>query len=160
MLLPLLLTTAFLHSAAAPTEYRVLLVGLGPYATKDPNLRTLHGETDVKTFHSALNTYYNVPDSSIHEILGAAATKAKIESEFKDWLVNGAGPNRAMIFFYSGHGTITHDLSQKLCSALIPIDVKRLTPGGAFDSSTLITRDFFNSELKELRDPKINATNI
>jgi len=160
MLLSILLATALGQAAQPPTEYRVLLVGLGPYAEQGTGLPSLAGATDVKTFRNALTAYYKIPDGvgSIHELNGTDATKEKIEAEFKDWLVKGAGPNRSMIFFYSGHGTMTIDRNQNLCSALVPINVKQLTPGGTFDPNTLISRDFFNDELKVLRSA--NATNI
>jgi len=153
-----MLTLAMFQSPSAPRpDFRVLLVGLGPY-DKQPGLDliALDGPNDCKAIRKALETYYNLTDANFHELGGVdssghpnpAATGANIRNEFDAWLVKDAKPTDKLMFFYSGHGTLAFDSTHHVVSAIIPLDAKR-TSDDSFADGTLITKEFFNKEIQK-----------
>ena len=146
-----LLAAVAMLAIQAPPTFRVLLVGMGPYAANGSAFPNLNGESDARNLAARLKSAYNLKDENFHFVLGKEATKAKIEGEFRDWLVKDAKPGDTLVYFVSGHGTLVPDPSYAagVRGATVPIDFQVRTDG-SIDETSVITSRFYNEQITNL----------
>lgn len=93
-------------AAAAGAENRALVVGVGKYQHPGADLPGI--DLDVKNMREAAKGM-GFTDAQIKSLLDQQATLAGIRGAFKSWLVDGAGPQDKVLFYFSGHGTQIKD---------------------------------------------------
>ncbi len=89
-------------------EHLALLVGLDHYSPAAGNRRPadLAGSCrDVAMVRELLEKRFGFGDDAIHVLTDEAATHARIVTEFKEWLIDRAGPGTEVLFWFSGHGS-------------------------------------------------------
>ena len=133
------LVAATLVSAAVPHERIVpnhwaLIVGISDYQNFGDEIGgDLPGAVnDANAFRDLAVSRLGVPPENVHLILDHAATRARIESEFTEWLPSVVGPNDVVFVFFAGHGSQVWDedmdeddgLEETIC----PTDVVRGSP--------------------------------
>jgi hypothetical protein len=83
-----------------------------------------NAESDAQEVHKLLRDHYDFPEVNITKLIGAEATKYKIERQLLDVLAAKVDRNDRVFIFYAGHGKID-EFAQDLSTAegyLIPID--------------------------------------
>ncbi|MGB3966217.1 MAG: caspase family protein, partial [Planctomycetota bacterium] len=120
----------------APPRALALLVGINRYA--QPRLGTVPDlagpEADVNRARQVLVERFGFPAADIRTLTGSDATHAGIVRAFHDHLIARAGKGTKVVFWFSGHGSRTFDLSGVESSKTEDIG------DGAFDN-TLIAYD-------------------
>jgi hypothetical protein len=88
----------------AQTRGRALLVGVNQYQVKGIN-PTPGAIEDATAIGKLIQDKGWFGAGEIKTLLGAQATAANIEREFREWLIEGTSPGDRVFFLYSGHGT-------------------------------------------------------
>jgi hypothetical protein len=112
---------------------RALLIGVNHY----PGLisqgraggRDLQGAVaDAQTFQDVLIKIFKFDPASIEVLTDETATRERILTEFKTWLIDGTKPGDTVVFYYAGHGAQAvvkdTDGSNRLTSTIVPADAK------------------------------------
>ena len=87
---------------------RALLVGINEYQVT--GIRPTPGAIeDAQAMGKLIQEKGWFGADEIKTLLGAQATAANIEREFREWLINGSRPGDRVFFFYAGHGTQAPD---------------------------------------------------
>jgi len=93
---------------AAKPRGRALLVGVNQYQLKEitPAAGAIE---DALAIGKLIQEKGWFDAGEIKTLVGAQATAANIEREFREWLIRGTSPGDRVFFLYSGHGTQTPD---------------------------------------------------
>lgn len=124
-----------------------LLVGINNYAppSSGEGFETLHGaENDVQRAHDLLTQQFGFDPATIETLIGPQATHAAIVAKFDEHLIQKAGPDTRVVFWFSGHGSLIPDASGKDPSArdndssvwdetLIAYDSRQVAGDGSYD---------------------------
>ena len=113
------LLAAALFCAAAD---RALLIGVGQYA--DPGVPSLPGIDHDVSLHAEALRRLGFQPGDIHILMDARATLANIRAEIKNWLANGTGANSRVVFYFSGHGSLSRDDQGREVGVLVPHDTR------------------------------------
>lgn len=90
-----------LEGSPAAAANRALLVGV----EKSPHQQPLKGvKNDVEILKQTLITIGLFKANEILTLLDDDATKAKIQTSFKRWLLQGSSSSETILFYFSGHG--------------------------------------------------------
>ena len=88
---------------------RALLVGVGDY--RSPHVTDLDGTGLDLTMMREVVRLLGFPAEGVQVLADAAATEAAVDQAIREWLVEGAGPEDRILFYFSGHGAQVADLS-------------------------------------------------
>jgi hypothetical protein len=135
-------------------EFRALIVGIDNYQEQNTEFGHLHGTKDAEKFANLLNAYWGHGSEklTIHTVKDHEATTSKIKDEFTNWLIKDAKPTDTLVFYFSGHGTLVPaELTTKVRSAIVPIDVRMNPNAPGLDESHLITGKFFRDQMQMMR---------
>jgi hypothetical protein len=94
--------------AAAKPRGRALLVGVNEYQVKGIN-PTPGAIEDAITVGKLIQERGWFNAGEVKTLVGAQATAANIEREFREWLIKGTSPGARAFFLYAGHGTQAPD---------------------------------------------------
>ncbi len=145
---------------ASPPARLALLIGIDEYdpRSSEPRPASLSGaKSDIACIQRLLTTRFQFLEDSILVRLDAAATHARIVQDFKEWLIDRAGPSTEVLFWFSGHGSQCPDAAHvnaeagQVDSTFVAYD-SRLPPRFSEDGR-LIGRggyDFTDDELHSL----------
>ena len=139
----------------APPRALALLVGIDEYA--QPLLGTVPAlagpANDMRRARQVLVERFGFAERDVLTLAGAAATHAGIVRAFDEHLLQRAGKGTKVVFWFSGHGSRTLDLSGKETSKTEDIG------DGAFDN-TLIAYDSREQDLDgafDLADDELHS---
>ena len=132
--------------APAPATL-ALLVGINNYAAPaaGDGFHALAGaENDVARARQLLIEHFRFAPESIETLIGPAATHAAIVTKFHEHLVQKAGPDTRVVFWFSGHGARIPDASGRDGAAreegepvwddtLVAYDSRSTAGDGSFD---------------------------
>ncbi|HEX6588493.1 MAG TPA: caspase family protein [Longimicrobiales bacterium] len=128
-----LFSAAVPHVSYAPDQW-ALIIGISDYQNFGDEMGgDLPGAVnDANAFRDVAIARLGVPESNVHLVLDAAATRERIESEFTQWLPSVVGPDDIVWVFFAGHGSQVWDedgdeedgLEETIC----PTDVARGSP--------------------------------
>jgi hypothetical protein len=157
---------------ALASRRRALLVGIDQYVPRSPAVQSaaakaarpksawsdLRGAVnDIDELREVLIARYGFNASDIHVLKNADATRVRLLSEIRAWLVDSASAGDVSFFFYSGHGSQVRNSrseeADKLDESLVPADANRGAPdvrdkelaalfGAALDKNVLLTAMF------------------
>ena len=97
-------------------EKLALLVGINEY--KDPPTPALAEGldgcvNDIQRMEGVLKRRFGFSPRNIKTLLNEEATHENIVKQFDQWLIQRAGPNTEVLFWYSGHGSRLPDASKE-----------------------------------------------
>jgi uncharacterized caspase-like protein len=121
---PLCLGLLSAMAAALPVSAAVhaLVVGVNDYGSPDTNLSSC--VADAKAFAQFLQKGFGVPASNIRVLLDREAGSDAIEAAFRETLIRGVAPDDQVVFYFSGHGALTPNLTtvtaRRVDKALVP----------------------------------------
>ncbi len=124
LLRPLCLGLLSAMAAALPVSAAVhaLVVGVNDYGSPDSNLSSC--VADAKAFAQFLQKGFGVPASNIRVLLDREAGSDAIEAAFRETLIGGVAPDDQVVFYFSGHGALTPNLTtvtaRRVDKALVP----------------------------------------
>ncbi len=105
-----------------PAAVHAVVVGVNDYGSADSNLSSC--VADAKGFAQFLEKGFGVPASNIRVLLDREAGADAIEAAFRDTLIRGVAPEDQIIFYFSGHGALTPNLTtvtaRRVDKALVP----------------------------------------
>ena len=140
---------------------RALIIGVNHY----PGLisqgraggRDLRGAVaDAQTFQDLLIKIFKFEPGSIEILTDEAATREKILSEFKTWLVDGTKAGDTVVFYYAGHGAqaVVKDGNgaNRLTSTIVPADAKGDLDAASPEVSGMIRGDEIGALLNKIAD--------
>jgi hypothetical protein len=146
---------------SAVAAERALLIGVNHY----PGLisqgraggRDLRGAVaDAQTFQDVLIKIFKFDPGSIEVLTDEAATRERVLSEFKTFLVEGSKPGDTVVFYYAGHGAQAvvkdQDGSNRLTSTIVPADAKGDLDAANPEVSGMIRGDEIGAMLKLIAD--------
>lgn len=111
---------------------------------------------DVEELQQVLITRYGFQPPDIHVLRNAQATRARILSETRAWLIDAASAGDVSLFFYAGHGSqVANSRSEeadKLDESIVPADANI----GALDVRDKELAAVFNAAI----DKKVFLTTI
>lgn len=111
-----LLAAALLCAAAD----RALLIGVGQYA--DPAVPSLPGIDHDVSLHAEALRRLGFQAGDIHVLMDSRATLANIRAEIQNWLARGTSSNSRVVFYFSGHGSLSRDDQGREVGVLVPHD--------------------------------------
>ncbi len=134
-------------SAHAETR-RALLIGIDKYVPPSAAAASSSADTstrrrgdwsdldgavnDVDALREILTARYGFKTEDIHILRNAEATRDRIFSETKKWLIDAAAPGDVSLFFYAGHGSqVKNSRTEEadgLDESLVPADANRGVP--------------------------------
>lgn len=138
---------AFTPHSRTPNSY-ALIVGVSDYANFGNEIGgDLPGaRNDARDWRDVLVAQKGFAPENIHMILDLEATRARIVSEFKEWLPSVVKPGDMVVFVFAGHGSQIWDTNgdeeDGLDETLCPTDVVK------GDSRNDIPDDELNALLK------------
>ena len=135
---PFLLAIAAGGATPIHAEDRALVVGVDSYANADvPQLEGC--ERDAQEMMKFLIERLGFRRESVHVLVNSGATAARIESEFRSWLISGTQAGDRVFFSYSGHGSRLKrtDGTGSYHSTLAPHDVNPETGANEILDATL-----------------------
>jgi Caspase domain len=156
----------YLHSMIAAQTRRAFLVGINDYVPageyklpecrKKP-LKNLRGcINDVDAINGILQAQFLFNNENIHILKNGEATRERIISDFKKYLIQKVSPGDTCVFYYSGHGSWVKNLKSNeedhRDETLVPADWYR----GRRDIRDKELKKLFNQVL----DKKANLTVI
>ena len=125
-----LFSAATPHDRYAPNHW-ALIIGISDYQNFGEEIGgDLPGAVnDAIAFRDVAISRFGVPPSNVRLVLDGEATRARIESEFTEWLPSVVGPRDVVWIFFAGHGSQVWDedgdeadgLEETIC----PTDVSR-----------------------------------
>lgn len=126
--------------AIDPSNVYAFLVGINDYHPQSQVAPLKGCVNDVNSMEQILSERFGVPQSNICKLLNAAATCKAINDDFRACLINkvnawqaagGVGEPPAVLFYYSGHGSQSRDLTNTepdgFDETIVPYDSR--TPG-------------------------------
>ena len=153
----ILLCAGVLAKPAAADKYG-LLVGVDDYAPEGESDGDLYScETDVYLMRFVLEQKHGFAQDNVRVLLslheGQEATGGNIVNAFKDHLIDQAGPDDIVVFYFSGHGTRVGDTSgdeiDGYDEALCPADID--------ETNEVLTDDQLDFLLGQLRTEHVTV---
>lgn len=131
-----LVTALLMNGAAIARESRAVVIGIDTYepekpASAPPGKRArwtdLDGAVaDATAFKELLVSKYGFKAGDVHLVTNRDATRERILTEIRTWLVEPAAAGDVAVLFYAGHGSqVTNSLSaeaDKRDESLVPAD--------------------------------------
>ncbi|HEX5053886.1 MAG TPA: protein kinase [Planctomycetota bacterium] len=150
---------------AAPPRTLALLVGIAEYAAPrhgDGPARLEGPMHDIERAKALLVGRFGFDPAGITTLLGAQATHEAIVSTFHRELIQRAGPDTRVVFWFSGHGSRVPDASHKdnspreegegaFDNTLLAYDSRAVDPAGSYD----VTDDELHSLLLALKSKDV-----
>lgn len=136
----------------ARAEKYALLVGIDEY----PAPNALHGcVNDVATMRQLFINKFGFAEQNIALVLNADASRAGIETAFRSHLIQQAAAGDIVVFYYSGHGTLTPDFDgdedDQYDETLCPVNISGIR------QETWVTDDMLRQWLTELRTDRVTV---
>jgi hypothetical protein len=109
-------THSLQHQESIPSSSKdavnvALLIGINSYPNLPPNKQLTGCVNDVLLMEKLLIKRFGFRTENISKLVDEQATKANIESAFREFLVEKATPEGQALFYYSGHGGRMTDLN-------------------------------------------------
>src|ERR1700741_3498456 len=93
---------------ASPPKRVALLVGIDDYAA----VRKLKGcVNDVEDMRQVLTTKFGFSPTHVRTLVNGEATRSGILTAFREHLIEGRGHDDVVVFYFSGHGSRSRDMS-------------------------------------------------
>jgi hypothetical protein len=144
---------AFLLGTAAPARAegrRAVVVGIDKYAPSPGGTATsatsgasaragragwsnLDGAVnDAEAIRQVLVSRFGFRESDVHVLTNAEATRDRIVTAIRTWLIDSAAPGDVGVFFYAGHGSQVRNSksaeADKMDESLVPADANQGRP--------------------------------
>src|SRR5688572_6905893 len=94
------------HARPVPGRW-ALVIGISDYVNFGPEIGgDLPGaRNDALAMRDVLIARYGFTEPNVHLVLDRDATRARIESELKNWLPSVVKPGDLVVVFFAGHGS-------------------------------------------------------
>lgn len=116
-----LVAGAILGCASVRAAVRALVVGINDYGGRGDLTSCV---TDAKDVAAFLERTYGVPRTNIRILLDGDASKEGIKAAFNEHLIRGTAATDQIVFYFSGHGSITPNMDsvtpRRVDKALVP----------------------------------------
>ncbi len=154
-LLWLLLMSVIMVSAAR-SEDRALLIGVGRYAQFEERLNGV--SLDI----AMMREFVHLMGYKSHQIKvleHEQASTAKVYDAVENWLINGAGPDDRVLFYFSGHGSQipdeNNDEDDRFDEVLLLYDAALTQNRGRQTLGGVLIDDDFNHMLARMKSRNI-----
>ena len=129
----------------AQAEDRALVIGINAYPEL-PDRQLLVAASDARRFAAFLVEDYGFKSSQVTSLIDREATRERIITTFRNWLVRGTKTGDRAVFYFSGHG-LRLIKNGADTNALAPSDVAKAESGARVEYDNVI----FSDELTALR---------
>jgi len=151
-----LLLMSIIMVSAARSEDRALLIGVGRYAQFEEKLNGV--SLDI----SMMREMVHLMGFKSHEIKvleHEQASTARVYDAVEDWLINGAGPDDRVLFYFSGHGSQipdeNNDEDDQFDEVLLLYDALLTEKHGRQTLSNVLLDDHLNHMLARMKSRNI-----
>jgi len=151
-----LLLMSIIMASAARGEDRALLIGVGRYAQFEEKLNGV--SLDI----AMMREFIHLMGFKAHEIKVLEhehASTAKVYEAVENWLINGAGPDDRVLFYFSGHGSQipdeNNDEDDQFDEVLLLYDTVLTEKGGRQTLTGVLLDDHLNHMLARMKSRNI-----
>ncbi len=151
-----LLLMSIIMVSAARGEDRVLLIGVGRYAQFEEKLNGV--SLDI----AMMREFVHLMGFKTHEIKVLEhehASTARVYDAVENWLINGAGPDDRVLFYFSGHGSQipdeNNDEEDQFDEVLLLYDTALTEKRGRQTLSGVLLDDHLNHMLARMKSRNI-----
>jgi len=151
-----LLLMSFALAAGARGEDRALLIGVGRYANFDDRLNGVNLDLGMMTEVAQIMGF---KPNEIKVLENEAASTARVNTAFENWLIKDSGPDDRVLIYFSGHGSQVpdenNDEKDQFDEVLLLYDVSLTQRQGQQTLTGVLHDDHFNRTLARIKSRNI-----